>query len=225
MTLDDIPVGERVPVDANILIYARRGMSVQCRHFAERCARREITGVLTTIALAEFCHRRMMQEAQSRGLASSNPAKGLSQDAGLVRQLTGYRQEVEDLLAGEFTPLGIAERDFAPALDLQHRHGLMTNDSLHLAAGLRAGLAAIATADPQFEGVTDLRGLPPHRPVAKGAPTRGPRSPSSAAGRHPLTTITLPGGFRHRTKFNTEPIARQPSAKIRPTSIPTTNAP
>jgi len=38
MNLEAIPAGSRVLVDANILIYARRGMSGQCRRLLERCA-------------------------------------------------------------------------------------------------------------------------------------------------------------------------------------------
>ena len=72
MSLDAIPAGSRVLIDANILIYARGGMSEQCRRFLVRCAEREVSGVLSSIALAEFCHRRMMQEAQSLGLSGSN---------------------------------------------------------------------------------------------------------------------------------------------------------
>jgi predicted nucleic acid-binding protein len=58
----------------------------------------------------------------------------------LVRQLNRYRQDVEDLLAGEFAVLDVDEADFTKALELQRLHGLLTNDSLHLAAGLRAGV-------------------------------------------------------------------------------------
>ena len=160
MSLDAIPAGARVLVDANILIYAKRGMSAQCRRFLERCAQRAISGVLTTIVVAEFCHRRMMQEAQSRGLSGSNPAKALSQNPALVRQLTQYRQDMEDLLGGELALLAIEEADFAHALELQRQHGLLTNDSLNLAAALRAGVNLLATADPQFDslpGITVFR--------------------------------------------------------------------
>jgi predicted nucleic acid-binding protein len=156
MTLDDIPAGVRLLIDANILIYARRGMSEQCRRLVELCARKEVSGVLTSIALAEFCHRRMMQEAQSRGLTGSNPAKVLSQGAGLVRQLAQYRQEVEDLLASGLLVLAIEEADFVEALELQRLHGLLTNDSLHLAAGLRAGVNFLVTADSQFDTVPGI---------------------------------------------------------------------
>jgi hypothetical protein len=36
MSLDDIPSGSRVLLDANVLIYARRGVSVQSRRLLER---------------------------------------------------------------------------------------------------------------------------------------------------------------------------------------------
>ncbi|MEI6782311.1 MAG: type II toxin-antitoxin system VapC family toxin [Verrucomicrobiota bacterium] len=156
MSLDAIPAGARVLVDANILIYAKRGMSAQCRRFLERCAQRKISGVLTTIVVAEFCHRRMMQEAQSRGLSGSNPAKALSQNPALVRQLTQYRQDIEDLLGGELAVLAIEEADFAHALELQRQHGLLTNDSLNLASALRAGVNLLATADPQFDSIPGI---------------------------------------------------------------------
>jgi len=71
MSLDATPAGARALIDANILIYAKRGMSAQYRRLLERCAERQVIGLLTTIAVAEFCHRRMMQEAQTRGLSGS----------------------------------------------------------------------------------------------------------------------------------------------------------
>jgi len=156
MSLGAIPAGARVLLDANILIYARRGMSAQCRRLLERCAQHEVTGVLSTIVVAEFCHRRMMQEAQSRGLSGSNPAKALAQNPALVRQLTHYNEEVEDLLSGDLLVLGVESTDFAKAAELQKTHGLMTNDSLNLAVGLRSAVKLLATADPQFDLIPGL---------------------------------------------------------------------
>lgn len=46
MSLETIPPGSRLLIDANILIYARRGMSEQCRGLLERCAQREASGVV-----------------------------------------------------------------------------------------------------------------------------------------------------------------------------------
>lgn len=108
------------------------------------------------VIFKEFCHRRMMQEAQSRGLSGSNSAKALSHNPSMVRQLTQYPLEVEDLLAGELTILPIESDDIAKGVILQRAHGLLTNDSLHLAAAIRAGLRLMATADSQFSAVPDF---------------------------------------------------------------------
>jgi predicted nucleic acid-binding protein len=75
--------------------------------------------------------------------------------------LIHYRQDVEDLLAGEFLVLGIGEADFAKAIELQRLHGLLTNDSLHLAAGLRAGVNLLVTADLQFDTVAGITAFRP----------------------------------------------------------------
>ncbi len=156
MSLENIPANSAVLLDANILIYARRGSSVQCQRLLARCAAHEIRGFLTAIAVAEFCHRRMMQEAQSLGLIASNPAKALSQNTPLLQQLSQYRRDVEDLLAGDLTILPLDAADFHSALELQQRHCLLTNDSLHLAAALRANLPTIATGDSSFDRIPNL---------------------------------------------------------------------
>jgi len=156
MNLTAIPNGERVLIDANVLIYARRGTSAQCQGLLSRCVKRDVVGVVTSIAIAEFCHRRMMQEAQSRGLSASNPAKALGQNPSLIRQLSQYAQDVEDLLAGDFAILDIAPADFATALQVQRQYGLLTNDSLNLAVMQRASITAFATADAQFDAVSGI---------------------------------------------------------------------
>lgn len=162
MSLDAIPAGARVLIDANILIYAKRAISKQSRKLLERCAQQEVIGVLTTIVVAEFCHRRMMQEAQSRGLSGSNPAKALAQTPALVRQLAQYRQEVEDLLSGDLLVLAVQNMDYTKALELQRTQGLLTNDSLNLAVGLRSGVNLLATADPQFDSIPGLTVFKPN---------------------------------------------------------------
>ena len=156
MNLEAIVEGAAVLIDANLLIYAAEAISPQCRHLLNRCAAGELTGFVSVVGLAEFCHRRMMQEAQSLGLAASNPAKALGQDPTLVRRLSRYPQELEDMLASELTVLSIDIADFPKALELQRQYGLLTNDSLHLAAGLREGLSFVATNDPHFDNVADI---------------------------------------------------------------------
>ena len=50
MSLNDIPDGASVLLDANIVIYAKRGESVQCRRLLERCASGDVRGFVTVIA-------------------------------------------------------------------------------------------------------------------------------------------------------------------------------
>ena len=156
MNLDEIPAGAAVLIDANIAIYARRGMSAQCRRLFARCGKGELRGAMTTVGVAEFCHRRMMQEAQSLGLCASNPAKALGGNPALIARLSQYARDVEDLLAGDLRILPVESSDLLAALPLQSQYELLKNDSLHLAVGLRAGVAAFATSDPRFNSVSNL---------------------------------------------------------------------
>jgi predicted nucleic acid-binding protein len=156
MNLDDIPNGGAVMLDANVIIYAKRGVSEQCRRLLARCAGGEIRGLIAAVAVAEFCHRRMMQEAQSLGLAASNPARELSQDRALLARLSQYRRDVEDLLSGDLTVVSLDTEDLLKAVELQRMHGLLTNDSLLLAAAIRAAVSIIASNDPHFDRISEV---------------------------------------------------------------------
>jgi len=50
MSLNDIPDGGSVLLDANIVIYAKRGESAQCRRLLERCASGDVHGFVAVIA-------------------------------------------------------------------------------------------------------------------------------------------------------------------------------
>jgi predicted nucleic acid-binding protein len=159
MTLSDLPTGSSIVIDANILIY--RNVSPQCGAFLKRCADGDFTAAISAVSLAEFCHRRMMIEAQAIGTLGSNPAKRLAARPDLVCQLTIYSSDVHKLLASNLRLLTIEAADFVTALDLQKQYGLLTNDSLIVASSLRHGFAAIATADRSFERVAGINAYIP----------------------------------------------------------------
>jgi predicted nucleic acid-binding protein len=98
----------------------------------------------------------MIQEAQSLGLVSSNPAKTLGHAPSQVKQLTRYAEDVEDLLSGDFTVIETLSSDFIVALHVQQKFGLLTNDSLNIAVMKRLALTAFSTADSQFDAVSDI---------------------------------------------------------------------
>ena len=157
MSIAEVPDGTRILVDANIVLYVLAGKSTQCRRFLERCADGSVEGVITTVVAAEICHRRMLLEAAARGLVATNPAKALGRDRTKIRKLSEYADEVRDLLGGGLTVQSVRPEDFLVALELQNRHGLLTNDALNLSAARRVGLHDIATADTHFDGVSGWR--------------------------------------------------------------------
>ena len=154
--LAKVPAGVRILVDANILLYALARQSEQCRAFLGRCASGEVEGWVTTTVVAEVGHRRMMMEAQAAGLVRAHPAKELGRKPEAVRKLTVSAEEVRALLGGGLRVEPVLPGDFLPALELQQSHGLLTNDSLNLAAARRLGLKNVATADPQFDRIPGL---------------------------------------------------------------------
>jgi len=156
MILSEIPNGSTVFVDTNILLYARTGQSAQCQEFVRRCMGREVTGIISEFVVAEFCHRRMVQEAQSAGWAGSNPARALSQNPQSVRRMSVYADDVRGLLQSELDWNPATRSDFFVALELQKQHGLLTTDSLILAMTRRLSLTEIATADSHFDHIEGL---------------------------------------------------------------------
>lgn len=69
---------------------------------------------------------------------------------------------MEDLLSGDLLVLAVQNMDYTKALELQRTQGLLTNDSLNLAVGLRSGVNLLATADPQFDSIPGLTVFKPN---------------------------------------------------------------
>ena len=144
-------------VDSNIFIYAANLDSQQCVELFDRCRKGSVDGLITTVTLAECCHRWMMLEAvQKKFIAGSNPAKTLSSKPGVIKNLTDYAARVNGLIHGTLQIRSVETEDFVAALQLQRRWGLLTNDSLQLAVAERLGINEIATADSHFDAIQGL---------------------------------------------------------------------
>jgi predicted nucleic acid-binding protein len=63
---------------------------------------------------------------------------------------------VRDILNSELDVEPVQPGDLTLALELQRLHGLLTNDSMHLAVAKRLGIHGIATADGSFENVPGI---------------------------------------------------------------------
>lgn len=157
MTLEEIPTGARVFVDAPIFVYHFTGASAACREFLERCEAGALRAWTSAVAVAEVTHRLMTLEAVARGLVESGDVvRKLRRAPALVRQLDGYDRQAGQipLMGIEVLPLDLAT--LLGSAELRRRHGLLVNDSLIAASALASACATLATADRDFERVEEL---------------------------------------------------------------------
>ena len=151
--LTALPNGARALIDANIFIYAAGGKSLECEVFLVRCARREVRGVTTVEVLAEVSHRRMVAEAFEDGLIPREAASYLQAKRTVVAGLRRYQAFINEILDSNLLILGLDEERFGRSGSLRSLHGLLTNDSLILAAAESYGIASLATRDDDFDDV------------------------------------------------------------------------
>lgn len=162
-TLDAVADGQRVFVDAPIFIYHFTGASEACRRFLRRCEEGGIDACTSTVVVAEVSHRLMLIEAVVTGaITAGNGVKKLRRRPDVVRGLTQYRAQIAQIPAMGVDVLPLAWEDLIRAGEVQEGQGLLTNDSLVVAAAIAAGVSGIASADHDF---ADIEGLTLYRPT------------------------------------------------------------
>ncbi len=155
MNLDDIPGGSLCILDTNVLLYAEQGASLQAQRLLRRIEKREVLGVLPQPVWQELMHKLMLAEALMLGhLSGGNPARQLASKPEVIRRLTLYKDKVEALitLGMGFEPCTQADLT-EKAVDIQERHGFLTNDSVIVAIALRLEADALVSADRQFRSI------------------------------------------------------------------------
>ena len=163
MILADLQGGDSVYIDANIFIYHFGGKSAECRVFLGRCARREVLGYTSTATLAEVLHRLMMAEAIPRGPVNAKTAvKQLKEKPELVKQLTKYNEDVNQIGQMNLTILSLTPEVLTRSEAVRKREGLLTNDSFVVVFMHEHGLTKLATADADFERVPGLEVYKPN---------------------------------------------------------------
>ncbi len=151
MTLEEVPSGARVFIDAPIFIYHFTAASESCRNFLERCEAGDLKAVTSTVVLAEVGHRLMMAEAVARELVTpGNVVKKLRRKPDVVKQLRVSQGVIEKvpLMSIEVASLGL--KTLLGSAELRREHGLLMNDSLVATAALEQGADGIASADRDF---------------------------------------------------------------------------
>lgn len=157
-TLDQIGEGSRVFIDASIFIYHFTGMSPKCRQLLERCEQGRVAGITSVTAIAEVAHRLMMIEAVARGFISpGNVARKLREKADVIKELRLYQEQVELIPLLGIAVVHLDPDVLALSAEIRQRCGLLVNDSILAATAIREEIGDMASADPDFERVAELR--------------------------------------------------------------------
>lgn len=157
MTFDQLQPGDDVFLDANIFIYYYLGSSQQCRLLLDQCSQGVLRGHTATFALAEVTHRLMMIEAVELGLATPGKiVKQLREKPAIIQQLSKYSAAVPQIKAMNIaiSPLNLTMLEIGA--DVRKQHGLLTNDSLLVAAMQELNLQKLVTLDHDFARVSGL---------------------------------------------------------------------
>lgn len=157
MDIDRIPEKASVFIDANIFIYHFAGVSEKCTRFLQRVREGEVVTTVSSIVVAEVIHRRMIAEAIDKGLVNTkNVVRKLKESPEMVKTLSQYSQDVEDILSLPIMVEPVTKEDIASSKLKRNNYGLLTNDSLNLACMERLKIADIVTHDNDFDNLHGL---------------------------------------------------------------------
>lgn len=148
MSLAQIPEGEWVVIDTNILVYANQAQSPECVEFLRRCASGVLQGVVPLPMVAELVHALMLIEARENNwIERQNPSRALAERPDLVRRLARYEIQVREFFGIGLRIEPALATDVLEAMRIQREAGLLTNDALLLAVARRLNCVSIASAD------------------------------------------------------------------------------
>ncbi|MBS1788104.1 MAG: type II toxin-antitoxin system VapC family toxin [Acidobacteria bacterium] len=157
MKFDDLQSGDRLFLDANIFVYHFLGISTECRQLLSRCHQGDLTGVTATFVVAEVMHRLMTAEAVARGLVtSSQVVKKLRERPDIVQQLQSPNQCVQQIEAMSIAIAPLTGSTLTASAAFRQQFGLLTKDSLLVAAMQELNLQKLATLDQDFDRVSGL---------------------------------------------------------------------
>jgi len=152
MTLNDLPSGALVFIDANIFVYHFGGVSVECRTLLKRIEREDIRAAAGAHIVLEVLHRLMMIEAISKGLITpGQPAKKLKKNLDVIKKLSDYAKCVAEIRGLNIKVHGVTTRQIRKSEGIRNSYGMMTNDSVTAAMMSSYGITNIASLDSDLQ--------------------------------------------------------------------------
>ena len=110
----------------------------------------------TTEVIGEVCHRSMLKEAMDSGLIITPAAASLKRKHDDIRELRKYWELTAWTFQWNLMVLGPDESRHHRAQRVRAEHGLLTNDSLIVAACLDDDIRSLATRDSDFDQIPGL---------------------------------------------------------------------
>jgi len=154
--IENLPAGTRLFLDANIFVYAFLGHSNECQELLGRCATEQVLGITTLDVVNEVTHRMMLAEALGKGVIKRDRVRDLRGKWREVAKLTEYWTQTSAIFGLNILVLTTDEARLHVAQTIRVRHGLLTNDSLIVAAMEEFGIDSLATRDNDFDHVSEL---------------------------------------------------------------------
>jgi predicted nucleic acid-binding protein len=158
LSLDAIPRGARVFLDASVFLGHFTGLSRECRGLLERCERAEVRGVTSALVLAEVVQRLLLLEAVAAGhLGPGESAARLRDRPEALQKLHVHEDAAAaiPLMGVEVRPLDL--RALLAASAIRRRAGLLTRAALVAASAREAGLEMVASAEADLERAEGLK--------------------------------------------------------------------
>jgi len=118
--------------------------------------REEVTGIALFETVNEVTHRFMIAEALAKGLIVAGGAKALRNKFQQIPALTDYWMNTQRLLALNLLFMPVNEAIIRNAQNVRQEAGLLTNDSMIVAAMREYGLSFLASNDADFDRVRDI---------------------------------------------------------------------
>jgi predicted nucleic acid-binding protein len=160
MIFTDLQAGEKVFLDANVLIYhftnhPRYGPS--CTALVDRVDQKEIEAFTSSDCLADVRHRLMTLEAMYRlNWPATSLAARLKKNHGEIAKLSLYQQAVAQISQLGIQVLPIFEANVLAATKLSQQCELLTGDALIVALMHQQGLTKLASEDADFDRVPGI---------------------------------------------------------------------
>ena len=155
--VENLPAGTHLFLDANIFIYAFLGHSSQCRNLLGHCASEQVFGITILEVINEVTHRLMVAEALGTGVIKRDRVRDLRGKRREIAKLTEYWAQTSAIFGLNILVLPSDEARLYRAQSVRSRYGLLTNDSLILAAMEESGVDSLAIRDSDFDHISDIK--------------------------------------------------------------------